>query len=79
MWWVGRAYAVAGTLVALSLAARLMLSSYFGPNVPYLQFFPAILVASWYGGFGPGIFATVLSALAAVQLFLPPEIGRAHV
>lgn len=72
MWWVGRAYAVAGTLVALSLAARLMLSSYFGPNVPYLQFFPAILVASWYGGFGPGIFATVLSALAAVQLFLPP-------
>jgi two-component system sensor kinase FixL len=49
-----------------------MLSDYFGPNVPYLQFFPAILVASWHGGFGPGVFATVLSALAAMQLFLPP-------
>ena len=72
MWSVGRAYAVAAAVVALSLSARFLLSSYFGSNVPYLQFFPAILVASWYGGFGPGLFATVLSTLAGLQWFVPP-------
>ena len=66
-------YLAAFGLVAISLAARAALSEYFGANVPYLQFFPAILVASWYGGFGPGVFATVLSALAALQFFLPPD------
>ena len=66
-------YLTALGLVAASLVVRAMLSDYFGPNVPYLQFFPAILVASWYGGFGPGVFATALSAVAALQFFLPPE------
>jgi two-component system sensor kinase FixL len=66
-------YLTAIGLVTASLVLRAILSDYFGPHVPYLQFFPAILVASWYGGFGPGLFATVLSALAALQLFLPPD------
>jgi two-component system sensor kinase FixL len=65
-------YLAAFGLVAVSLAVRAMLSDYFGTNVPYLQFFPAILVASWYGGFGPGVLATALSAVAALQFFLPP-------
>jgi PAS domain S-box-containing protein len=33
------------------------------------------MVAAWYGGLGPGILATVLSALAATFFFLPPA-GR---
>jgi two-component system sensor kinase FixL len=66
-------YLAAFGVVAASLAVRAMLSDYLGSNVPYLQFFPAILVASWFGGFGPGVFATVLSALAALQFFLPPD------
>ena len=66
-------YLAAFGLVASSLAVRAMFSDYFGPNVPYLQFFPAILVASWFGGFGPGVFATALSAFAALQFFLPPD------
>jgi two-component system sensor kinase FixL len=66
-------YLAAFGLVAISLVARAMLSDYLGPNVPYLHFFPAILVASWYGGFGPGVLATVLSALAALEFFLPPD------
>lgn len=67
-----RAYAVAVFLVAASLLFRWSLRDWFGNNVPYLQFFPAILVGAWYGGLGPGLVATVLSALAAMYFFLPP-------
>ena len=70
-----RAYVVAVLLVAASLLVRWMLRAWFGGNLPYLQFFPAIMVAAWYGGLGPGILATVLSALAATFFFLPPA-GR---
>jgi two-component system sensor kinase FixL len=44
----------------------------FGGNVPYLQFFPAIFGAAWFGGLGPGLLVTTLSALAAMYFFLPP-------
>jgi PAS domain S-box-containing protein len=41
--------------------------------VPYLQFYPAILVAAWYGGLGPGLLATALSASIAMYFLLPPD------
>jgi PAS domain S-box-containing protein len=63
---------VAALLVAASLVFRWTLRAWFGDNVPYMQFFPAILVAAWYGGLGPGMLATALSALAAMYFFLPP-------
>ena len=68
-----QAYLSAPVCVAIALALRAGLSSLFGTGTPYLQFFPAILVASWYGGFGPGVVATALSALAASYWFLPPD------
>ncbi|HEX6215251.1 MAG TPA: PAS domain S-box protein, partial [Vicinamibacterales bacterium] len=70
---VAARYLAAIGCVAASLGLRFMLSDYFGPNVPYLQFFPAILVASWYGGFGPGVLATALSAFAALYWFIAPQ------
>ena len=66
------AYVVALVLIAGSLLARSIFRGWFGGNVPYLQFFPAIMVAAWYGGLGPGTLATGLSALAAMYLSLPP-------
>jgi two-component system sensor kinase FixL len=68
----GRAYAVAALSVAAALLFRWTFREWFGGNVPYLQFFPAILVAAWFGGFGPGLLATALSTLAAISFFLPP-------
>lgn len=65
-------YGVAAAAVWLSLQVRWALPSVFG-SLTYLQFFPAILLASWFGGFGPGAFATTLSALAALYYILPPE------
>lgn len=49
------------------------LAPYLGDSVPFLHLFAAILVASWYGGFGPGTFATVLSGLSAMYVSLPPD------
>lgn len=78
-WWARRpetadrsGYVVAALLVAAALVVRRMLGAWFAGNVPYLQFFPAIMIAAWYGGLGPGLLATAGSALAAMYLFLPP-------
>src|SRR6185503_18764116 len=58
--------------VGLALLFRYSLRDSFGVAVPYLQFYPAIIVAAWFGGLGPGVLATALSALAAMYAFLPP-------
>jgi PAS domain S-box-containing protein len=70
------AYAVAILIVIAAIVVRRVLEPWLGTNAPYLLFFPAILVASWYGGFGPGAVATALSSVAAMDLYLPP-IGLA--
>ena len=70
-WW--RDYALAIALVAGSVLLRFALASWLGLKVPYIHFFPAILLAGWYGGFGPGAAATLLSTLAAMYFFLPPD------
>jgi two-component system sensor kinase FixL len=67
------AYLPAVVLVAGLLAVRWFGRHWFDGNVPYLQFFPAILVAAWYGGLGPGLLATALSLIAAAYFFLPPD------
>jgi PAS domain S-box-containing protein len=68
-----RAYVAAGALVTAALLVRWALGPWLGGHAPYLQFFPAIMVAAWYGGLGPGLFATALSALAAMYIFLTPS------
>ena len=68
-----QAYAVAVLAVTISVVIRFALERWLAGNVPYLHFFPAILFAAWYGGFGPGVAATLLSTLAAMFLFLPPS------
>jgi two-component system sensor kinase FixL len=68
--WSGYAVALAG--VGLALLLRYSLRDSFGVTVPYLQFYPAIICAAWFGGLGPGVLATAVSALAAMYAFLPP-------
>jgi len=66
------AYAFAVIVVTAAILLRRLLEPWLGTNVPYLLFFPAILVASWWGGFGPGAVATAASSIAAMELYLPP-------
>ncbi|HET7341332.1 MAG TPA: ATP-binding protein [Methylomirabilota bacterium] len=38
-------------------------------------FFAAVAVSSWYGGLGPGLFATVVAAVVSEWFFVPPMHG----
>jgi len=56
-------YGIALIGVALALALRTALASVLEGSASYLFYVPAILVASALGGWGPGVFATILGLL----------------
>jgi two-component system sensor kinase FixL len=59
-------YGIAIIAVAVALALRLALASVLQGEASYLFFFPAILIASAFGGWGPGFLATILGLLLGV-------------
>src|SRR6202040_2706070 len=62
------AYSVAVLAPAVSLLVRWPLWPVLGDAVPHMTFFPAVMVAAYFGGFRPGLLATILSAVAANYL-----------
>jgi two-component system sensor kinase FixL len=68
-----RRYAVALGALAAVVLLRYVFRDTLGLEVPYLQFYPAIIAAAWYGGFGPGTLTTALSAVIAMYFLLPPD------
>ncbi|HEX6861511.1 MAG TPA: DUF4118 domain-containing protein, partial [Thermoanaerobaculia bacterium] len=62
-------FAFAVLAVAAATLARWPLQEHLGPSVPFLLYFPAVIVAGWFGGLGPALLATGLSGIAA-QFFL---------
>jgi two-component system sensor kinase FixL len=66
-------YGVALCALGIVLLIRYLFRDGVGLKVPYLQFYPAIMVAAWYGGLGPGVLITALSAVVAMAFLLPPE------
>jgi anti-sigma regulatory factor (Ser/Thr protein kinase) len=67
-----RAYGFALLLVGAASLVRLGLNAVWGARIPYLPFFPAVLVAALYGGLGPDLLATALSTGAVILLVLAP-------
>jgi PAS domain S-box-containing protein len=65
-------YGFAVLITALALLVRIPFISVLGGGAPFILFFPAVTIAAWYGGLGPGLLATTLSALAADFLYLEP-------
>jgi PAS domain S-box-containing protein len=70
-------YGVAIACALVAIAARMWLASVWGLELPYLTLYPAVLLAAWVGGFGPGLLTTGLCALAAVYLWIPPTYSFA--
>lgn len=62
------AYVLAVPAVALATAMTIALRGWMGPSVSIL-FFPTVIVVAIYGGYGPALFATLLST-AALAFFL---------
>lgn len=64
-------YLVATGLTAVTLAVRVALELEFGDGTVIVFVIPIILSAYW-GGWGPGLLATILSALGCAYYVLPP-------
>ena len=66
-----RRYGCAALLAGLAALASLVFAPHWSPRPLLLSGYPAVLVSAWYGGLGPGLFTTLLFALALTSLDLP--------
>jgi len=67
-------FAVSAALAAAALALRLAMGDLL-LNVPYITFYSAVAIGAFVGGWRAGLFAAVLSMLAAVYFLLPPTFS----
>jgi K+-sensing histidine kinase KdpD len=65
-------YGVAIAAVALAGLVRWSLEGILVSGVPFITFFPAVIIAAFVGGLGPGLLSVLLSVLAADYFFIPP-------
>ena len=65
-------YTSAVAIVVIVVGIRSYVIPGWSLSHPYLLFYPAIMLAGWLGGFGPGVLATILAALSLAFLCLPP-------
>jgi two-component system, cell cycle sensor histidine kinase and response regulator CckA len=63
---------IAALAVALAAGVRVWPFGFFGTRVPYVTFYPAVILAGLYGGFSAGLVATLLSALAVAYFWIEP-------
>jgi PAS domain S-box-containing protein len=68
----GWRYLAALAVVALAALLRMALEPLWGNQIPFIFFYPAIMLAAWVGGLGPGLAATVVSATLADYLWIEP-------
>src|SRR5215207_7327356 len=66
-------YSVAVLAVGAALGIKLLLDPLTVQDTPFLLVFGAIIVSAWYGGLGPGLLATFISAIATDYFFLYPR------
>jgi len=68
--WV--AYLLALCITALVLLGREAVAGFLGRSDPFLPFVGAVLIASWFGGLGPGLLATALGAMVTDFFLVAP-------
>src|SRR5262249_13043394 len=67
------AYGVAVLATGVSLLLRWPLLPVVGYHSPFMTFFPAVIFSAFFGGLGPGVLATFLSASAAAYFLIAPR------
>ncbi len=65
-------YAAAAGVVAFATALQHAVWPYIPPS-PHFLFYPAVFLAAWLGGAGPGYLATACSAVGIAYVFLEPR------
>jgi K+-sensing histidine kinase KdpD len=67
-------YGVAVAAVVLAWAAREAFTPLWGPTyLPFVFFYPAVVLAAWFGRARPALLAIGLSALTANWSFIEPR------
>ncbi|MEO6422521.1 MAG: histidine kinase [Candidatus Nitrotoga sp.] len=64
-------YLIASGLVVVALLGRLAIAP-AESGMPFLTFFPAVILAAILGGAGPGLFAMLACVVLASYMFIPP-------
>lgn len=64
-------YGVACGLVLAAFLLRLTIFANLETRLPFAFFLVAVMVVAWYGGLGPGLFATATGLLLGGYFFLP--------
>jgi C4-dicarboxylate-specific signal transduction histidine kinase len=61
-------------VAAMSVAIAAVITLKLGPVIKHTAtlFFCSVMLSSWYGGLGPGVFAALLSVIALDYCFIPP-------
>jgi PAS domain S-box-containing protein len=72
---------VAFTVVAVAIATivRAALGAVLGKGVPFIVYYPTVVLCGWYGGLLAGLLGTVLSGLVAWYFFIPQYFSFAFV
>jgi len=70
-------YSAAVLAVAVAAGMRLALDAVLVQRTPFLTFMPAVVVAAYFGGRGPGLAASALSLVTVLYLFLEPRYSFA--
>jgi len=66
-------YGVALACVVAATLVRLGLDPLLADRFPFATLFLAVLVAAWFGGFGPALAASALGSVLSAWLLLPPR------
>ena len=71
-----RRLAVTCALVAAATGIRYAMNPLLGDDLPWLIFYPAVLLAAWYGRLVAGLVATSLTCWIAFLLWLKPTLDN---
>lgn len=66
------AYGIAIVALMGATLIRSLAQSWFVPGIPFVTFFPAVLIATVFGGMRVGLFTTLASVVIAWFLFMEP-------
>lgn len=66
-------YAFTISVVALATLLRFALEPVLNLEVPFILYFPTVVLCAWFGGLRQGVLATLLSSLIAWYVFFPPQ------
>jgi PAS domain S-box-containing protein len=70
-------YAFAVLVVIFASLLRQFVNPILGERVPFIFFYPTVVLAAWFGGLGPGLLASVLSGFINWYVFMPPAYSFA--